>query len=149
MHPCHTTTCTKVDCPRCPGNSGICPTTPAVHGHLILEGNLLLCRTGRPTKKEVHRELVENGMPVSAINKAMGNGHNGDSAVCLMTVDGSGIPTRVRVRPLPASLQRKFFDTGTMGVETMPASQVYFLQRRGGGSHTGSNRLTNDKVRQF
>lgn len=32
-------------------------------------------------------ELVENGMLVSAINKATGNGHNGDRAVCLTTVD--------------------------------------------------------------
>lgn len=87
---------------------------------------------------------MENGMLVSAINKAMGNGHNGDLAVCLTTVDCSGIPTRVRVRPRPASLQRKFFDAGTMGVENTPASQVYFLHSKRGGSHTGSNRLTND-----
>lgn len=149
MHPSHTPTYTKVDCPWCPRNSGICPTTAAVHGHLILEGNLLPCRTVVPTKKEVDSALVENGMPVSAINKAMANGHNGDVAVCLTTVDCSGIPTRVWAQPRPAGLQRKFFDTGTMGVENTPESQIYFLQSRRGGSRTGSNRLTNDKSRQF
>lgn len=78
MHPGHSPTCTKVDCPRCPRNSGICPAAAAVHGHLILEGNLLACRKVRASKK---RWIVENGMPVSAKNKAMGNGHNGDVAV--------------------------------------------------------------------
>lgn len=113
MRPSHTPMCTKVDCPPCPRNPGICPTTAAVHGRLILEGNLFPCRTVRPTKK---RRTVENGMPVFAINKPMDNGHNGDMAVCLMTVDWLGIPTRVRGRPQPAGLQRKFFNTARQRV---------------------------------
>lgn len=95
------------------------------------------------------RAPVENGMPVSAINKTMGNGHNGDLAVCLTTVDGSGIPTRVRVRPRPAGLQRKFFDTGTWVWRLCRQARSIFSRAEGGGSHTGSNCLTNDKVRQF